>query len=101
MKRKLTADKIPSQEAVSSILRRIEGDKYKDELGDLVMADPEAVKEMYNNPLWSIIESSEEAKFEEQMLKLLDSIIYQRGLPGKKMDSNQMKDGHVCAKLIE
>ena len=97
----MTTDKIPSQEAVSSILRRIEVDKYKDELANHVMADPEAVRELYNNPLWSIIESSEEAKFEEQMLKLQDSIMLQRSLPGKnKMESlNQMKDGRE--KLIE
>ena len=84
-------DTVPSQEAVASILRRIEVDKYKDELSSLVMSDPEAVRELYNNPLWSIIESSEEAKSEVQMLKLVDSMLAQRSLPGK--------DGHV--KLIE
>ena len=68
LQRKLSDDEVPNHEAVASILNTLQNSKRRDELGGLVMADPEVARQLYSNPLLSIVESTEEANFEEKML---------------------------------
>jgi len=65
-KLKMEDAEVPNQEAVASILR---GELT---FGGRAAADPEGARQLYSNPLLSIVESTEEANFEEKMQSGLD-----------------------------